>query len=106
MTYTPEDLRHAAKGAGNIGKMLRAGADAMEREREWAAAATYGDGSPMMTPARLEAELTTLIGRAQTARNQALEEAAGVVDEYYGGGLSFVIRRIRALKEKTDGQQI
>lgn len=34
MTYTPEDLRHAAKGAGNIGKMLRAGADAMEREKQ------------------------------------------------------------------------
>lgn len=79
MTYTPDQLRHQAmlferSELNNEAAMLRAGADAMEREAE-----AY-------------ATMKEMAGAATQARNQAFEEAAqhlkALSDTYYERGES------------------
>ncbi len=87
-------LEYESAKAALIGEIERMRADIANLTTSLAAEVSESE--------RLRSKIAALRVTASQVRNQALEDAALEVSEYYGGGTAFLIRRIRALKDKAD----
>lgn len=101
MTYTADQLRHQAmlferSELNNEAAMLRAGADAMEKCNRFPAILTEEVNE-------LEVNIQRIVDDSiKQARNQALEEAAALIENNMLVDAVTYAAAIRALKEKND----